>query len=67
VEDNGIGIEPNHHAKIFSMFYRATAHGQGSGLGLYITQEALEKIRGSIQVQSQYAKGSQFTIVLPAS
>jgi signal transduction histidine kinase len=67
VEDNGIGIEASHHGKIFSMFYRATAQGQGSGLGLYITQEALEKIGGFIQVQSQYTKGSQFTVVLPAT
>jgi signal transduction histidine kinase len=67
VEDNGIGIEHAHQDKIFSMFYRATAHGQGSGLGLYITQEALEKIQGNIRVQSEYTKGSKFSIVLPTA
>ncbi len=65
IEDNGIGIETAHQDKIFSMFYRATAHGQGSGLGLYIVQEALEKIGGSVSFQSEYAKGSRFTISLP--
>lgn len=67
IEDNGIGIEAAHQDKIFSMFYRATAHGQGSGLGLYIVQEALEKIGGRITFQSEYTKGSRFTIALPAA
>ncbi|MGC4021193.1 MAG: HAMP domain-containing sensor histidine kinase [Cyclobacteriaceae bacterium] len=63
--DNGIGIEETHLEKIFSMFYRASHHSQGSGLGLYIAKEAVSKLGGSIAVQSQVGIGTTFTITLP--
>lgn len=65
VEDNGHGIEDNYKEKIFNMFYRATENSDGSGLGLYIAREMVEKMRGQITVQSEYGKGSAFSIVLP--
>jgi len=65
VADNGMGIEPAHHSKIFDMFYRASENSEGSGLGLYIVREALQKLGGTIDVKSQPGVGSTFTFTLP--
>jgi len=47
------------------MFYRGTIESSGSGLGLYIACEALEKINGKISVTSKVREGSTFTVVIP--
>ena len=65
VSDNGLGIDKNHIHKIFDMFYRATDKLSGSGLGLYIVKEHIEKLGGEISVSSSLGKGTTFTIVLP--
>lgn len=65
VEDNGIGIPEQYHAKIFDMFFRASANTNGSGLGLYIVKETLNKLNGSIVFESSPTKGSKFTVELP--
>ena len=65
VADNGIGIEDEHMDKIFLMFYRATQEKPGSGLGLYIVKEAVEKIGGTISVVSVMGEGSAFTVTIP--
>lgn len=63
--DNGIGIKPEHLDKIFNMFYRATERSQGSGLGMYIVQQAVEKLRGMITISSEYGKGTKILLRLP--
>jgi signal transduction histidine kinase len=65
VEDNGIGIGDKYIDKIFNMFYRATEKSEGSGLGLYIVKEALDKLKGSIKVDSKINKGTTFRIEIP--
>ena len=65
VEDNGQGIEPDHQAKIFDMFFRANESSQGSGLGLYIVKETIAKLSGTIQLESEPRIGSTFTVKLP--
>ena len=65
LEDNGIGIEEKYLDKIFNMFFRATEQRTGSGLGLYIVKEAVDKLDGSITVSSVYGMGSVFTLTLP--
>jgi signal transduction histidine kinase len=65
LEDNGIGIASEHHAKLFSMFYRASDQAEGSGLGLYITREAVDKLGGTINFASTYGQGSTFTVWIP--
>ncbi len=65
ITDNGIGIEESHLDKLFNMFYRAHAYGEGSGLGLYIVKEICHKMGGSVSVQSKYGEGSMFTVTLP--
>ncbi|WP_318840766.1 sensor histidine kinase [Reichenbachiella ulvae] len=65
VADNGIGIEPDQQCKIFDMFYRASDRSKGAGLGLYIIKEAVEKMNGSIELNSMLGKFTRFTITLP--
>lgn len=65
VADNGIGIEPGNKEKIFTMFHRSTDKNAGSGIGLYIVKETLNKLSGSIDVDSMPGKGSKFTIKIP--
>jgi PAS domain S-box-containing protein len=64
--DNGEGINDEHINKIFDMFYRATERSTGSGIGLYIVKEVVEKLHGRIEVQSQRNIGSEFIIRLPS-
>lgn len=65
VRDNGIGIATEHVPKVFDMFYRASELSSGSGLGLFITQEAVEKLGGTISVESKIGEGTTFTVRLP--
>ena len=64
IEDNGIGISKDYKDKIFDMFFRASDKSTGSGLGLYIVQETLGKIGGTISFDSKQRVGSKFTIKL---
>jgi signal transduction histidine kinase len=66
VMDNGIGIEPTRQKDIFKMFYRGSDKSSGSGLGLYIVKESVEKLGGRISVQSKIGEGSTFKVVLPS-
>ncbi len=63
--DNGIGIDKENLEKIFEMFYRASAQSEGSGLGLYIVKNAIEKLGGTVKVESQIGTGTTFKITLP--
>jgi PAS domain S-box-containing protein len=63
--DNGIGIEPDKLLNIFDMFYRASTQSEGSGLGLYIVKNAVEKLAGQIDVFSRPLEGTEFKIILP--
>lgn len=65
VRDNGIGIDKENQRKVFNMFYRVSNKSIGSGLGLYIVKEAVEKLHGSIELRSEPGKGCEFNIHLP--
>lgn len=65
IRDNGIGIESEHLKKIFDMFYRATEKSQGSGLGMYIVKQAIDKLKGSIHVKSTFGTGTTIKVVIP--
>ena len=65
VIDNGIGISEVFLPKIFEMFFRATQDFSGSGLGLYIVRETVEKLKGKITVKSGVRQGSVFKVALP--
>ena len=64
VEDNGIGIPHQHLDKLFELFFRASNQSFGSGLGLYITQNAVEKMEGGIVVNSKEGEGTVFSLFL---
>ena len=67
IEDNGIGIREDYIDKIFEMFHRATTLSTGSGMGLYIVKETVEKLKGAIDVASELQKGTKFSINIPNS
>lgn len=68
VEDTGIGIPPDELGQIFKTFYQAQsgqAVGEGSGLGLTISQQYVHLMGGEIKVESQVGVGSKFSFVIP--
>jgi signal transduction histidine kinase len=65
VEDNGKGIGKEHLDKVYRMFYRATDDGAGSGLGLYIVKEAIDKLNGSIRIESEIGRGTTVKLEIP--
>ncbi len=67
VQDRGIGIAPEHQARIFQQFERAapsTSYG-GLGLGLWISAQIVDAMAGTISVRSEVDVGSVFTVELP--
>lgn len=66
IEDNGIGIDPNLLDKIFEPFYSTKEAGRGVGLGLTLCYEFLNRMDGSIEVESAPGNGSLFRVTLPA-
>ncbi|MBP2284800.1 PAS domain S-box-containing protein [Flavobacterium sp. CG_23.5] len=64
ISDNGIGIATKYQDKIFDMFFRISSKSEGSGIGLYIVKDTVEKLEGSIQVHSQINDGTTFDIIL---
>lgn len=64
ISDNGMGILNEHLEKIFTQFFKSKTN-QGSGLGLFIVKEALNKINGRISVSSNTLDGTTFKITIP--
>ena len=64
-EDNGLGVEEEHLNKIFDMFYVTSHQNKGSGIGLYLVNEMINKLGGKIELTSVYGEGSKFKITLP--
>jgi signal transduction histidine kinase len=67
VEDQGIGIDPKFHERIFKVFERLHGYSRypGSGVGLAIAKRAVEKMNGKIWCESESGKGSCFSVELP--
>jgi signal transduction histidine kinase len=69
VDDQGLGIPRGEQERIFEKFYRADPQLSrgvgGTGLGLYICRELVQRMGGEIEVESEPGKGSTFTIELP--
>lgn len=65
VQDNGIGIPQIYIDKVFDMFFRATDSSEGSGLGLYIVKQTVERLQGQIQIESKEREGTHVSVFLP--
>lgn len=66
IRDNGSGIPHNALEKIFTPFYTTKEPGVGTGLGLYVTSTNVDRLHGSIQVESSEGEGTCFTLMFPA-
>jgi PAS domain S-box-containing protein len=64
IKDNGIGIRQEYLDKVFDMFFRATEKSEGTGLGLYIVKQTVEKLNGKIDIQSVFGEGTEIKIQL---
>lgn len=65
VKDNGPGIAKDQKEKIFEMYYRATEESVGSGLGLFIVKEAVDRLGGKIELKSSIEEGATFVLTFP--
>jgi signal transduction histidine kinase len=65
LEDNGVGISKEHLPHVFDMFYRANEQSDGSGLGLYIVKEVVEKLNGTIGVESEKGEWTRVSLTIP--
>jgi signal transduction histidine kinase len=66
IADNGCGIRTDHLKRVFEPFF-TTKDAVGTGLGLWITRQIIQKYEGSIRVRSSAGKGTVFCITLPAA
>ena len=69
ITDNGIGIAPEFHSRLFGMFERIDNNKRypGTGIGLAIVRKAAERMHGTVGLESQGTKGTTFWIELPAA
>jgi PAS domain S-box-containing protein len=67
VRDNGIGVAPDHHERIFGLFNKLDPKTDGTGVGLALVKRIIEVHGGRIWIQSEVGKGSTFFFALPPS
>ncbi len=65
LKDNGIGIVQDYIDKVFEMFYRASEKSNGSGLGLYIVKETVDRLLGKISIDSTIGVGTTVDVEMP--
>ncbi|MGY2134490.1 PAS domain-containing protein [Hymenobacter sp. HD11105] len=65
VHDNGLGLDPTHLPKLFTMFQRFHDHVEGTGIGLYMVKRMVDNAGGRIEVHSQLGAGTTFLVFLP--
>jgi signal transduction histidine kinase len=66
IKDNGKGIKTEHLGKIFDPFFTTKGPDEGEGMGMYVVQNIIHKYKGTISLESQEGKWTEFTIQFPA-
>ncbi len=67
VTDTGIGVDEEHHSKIFERFYKVDSFKQGLGLGLTMSRKIAELLGGTLEIDASYKKGARFILTLPTT
>ncbi|MGC4020760.1 MAG: ATP-binding protein [Cyclobacteriaceae bacterium] len=65
IKDNGVGIDWALKGRVWDMFFRGTAMSTGSGLGLYVVKAMVDKLKGTISLESTLDSGTTILVVLP--
>lgn len=65
IEDNGIGIDKQYQSRVFDMFFRGTTRSEGSGLGLFIVKDIVEKLEGYVEIKCEPGYLTIFRVVVP--
>jgi len=65
VKDNGIGLDPKEHEKVFGLFYKVNRQSEGTGVGLAIVKRIIEVHGGRIWIESELGKGCTVCFTLP--
>jgi signal transduction histidine kinase len=65
IKDNGIGIKKEILPRVFEMFFRGTEESQGAGLGLYVANEIIRRMKGSIEITSELGTGTTVEFTIP--
>ena len=65
VRDNGMGIDPSQHEKVFELFYKVNKRSEGTGAGLAIVKRIIEVHGGRIWIESELGKGTSVCFTLP--
>jgi len=67
VSDNGIGIPPEYHERVFRLFDKLNPESEGTGIGLALVKRIVESHGGRIWIQSEFGQGAKFIFTLPQS
>ncbi|MDZ4840414.1 MAG: PAS domain-containing sensor histidine kinase [Bacteroidota bacterium] len=65
IYDNGQGIECKQQKKVWDMFYRGQNTASGSGLGLYLVKEVIQRLNGEVMLYSRPKEGTQIGVYIP--
>jgi len=65
IVDNGQGIRKTELEKVFGMFHRSNESSDGTGLGLYIVKELVDKLKGDIKLESEFGSGTSIELRIP--
>ena len=69
MQDEGVGMTPEQLDRVFERFYRANPAGEvpGTGLGMTLVKEIIEAMHGSVEITSEFERGTTVTLWLPVA